>query len=163
MDLRVFQENDQPLANTFFTQCLPESGRVFEPAGRHASLTRLAETFSEGRCWCLFERGELVGTVAVHPLTLTDKKTGSACSRSCELKILYLRQTFHGKGYGSLLLTTALSYARDCGYHSMYLDTIRSGSGAEVLYRKYGFREIPRYNNNPRADLFMVKDLAVPS
>ena len=164
MDLRIFQENDQLQANIFFEQCLPESGRVFDPSGRHASLTRLSETFSEGRCWCLFDGVELVGTAAVRPLILLNKKSDSApCATDCELKILYLRQAYHGKGYGSLLLSTALSYALDCGYRSMYLDTIRSGSGAIALYRKYGFLEIPRYNNNPHADLFMAKDLSILS
>lgn len=39
------------------------------------------------------------------------------------------------------------------------LDTIRNSGPALHLFEKHGFVEIPRYNENPDADLFMELDL----
>ena len=131
----------------FLRQCLPESGRVLDINGRHQfyrNIENCLEAF-----WCLFDGDEVIGTVGVKKL---DEK-------SCELKSLYLYERYHGKGYGRNLITKALEFAKESGYEEMYLDSLSTSKKALALYRKVGFLETERYNQNERSDVFMVKIL----
>lgn len=53
----------------------------------------------------------------------------------------------------------AINMARTLGYKRVYLDTISTSKDALNLYRKAGFVETDRYNDNNHADAFMVMDL----
>lgn len=136
----------------FLQECLPESGRTLELDGRHRIYKNADEYFDN--FWCLFDREELIGTVAVKDLG------GENVARpSCELKSLYLLERYHGKGLGRLLLDTAISSARQKGYGRMYLDTLSTSRRAVILYEKAGFVRTERYNDNYTADVFMVQEL----
>jgi carbonic anhydrase len=70
----------------------------------------------------------------------------------CEMKRLYLRPQFRGKGLGRALADRVVSEARQIGYQRMRLDTVEPVmKDAVVMYRKIGFREIPPYRANPIA------------
>ena len=47
--------------------------------------------------------------------------------------------------------------ARDMGLRTLRLDTNRALTEAHALYRKEGFREIARFNDNPYADHWFEK------
>jgi putative acetyltransferase len=69
---------------------------------------------------------------------------------TCEMKRLYLRPTFRGKGIGRTLAEFIIGEGRNMGYKKMRLDTIQSNmQEAIALYRQLGFREIPAYRTNP--------------
>jgi GNAT superfamily N-acetyltransferase len=70
---------------------------------------------------------------------------------ACEMKRLYAREAFRGRGYGTLLAGEAIAWARSAGYKRMLLDTLPSMTAAQRLYTALGFREIPPYRFNPIA------------
>jgi ribosomal protein S18 acetylase RimI-like enzyme len=133
----------------FFYTCMPESGRVFEPDGRHFYVTEINKHFK--KCWCLINNGQVIGTAAVKELD----------TQNCELKMMYILKQFQGMGYGRKLLEVALIYAGKCGYKYIFLDTKSDSTRAVELYKKYGFTPTERYNNNLNADIFMKKELNV--
>jgi putative acetyltransferase len=96
----------------------------------------------EGRLLLAEYEGQPAGCVALHKLD----------DAICEMKRLYLRSQFRGKGLGRLLADRIIAEARQIGYRRMRLDTIAPVmKDAVAMYRKIGFREIAAYRSNPIA------------
>jgi len=93
--------------------------------------------------------GEVVGTAAVR---LLEPGLG-------ELKRMWLQPSRQGRGLGRRLMDACLAEARGLGCRSLRLDTQAKMEAAVHLYRAYGFSEIPRYNDNRRADIWMERAL----
>ena len=84
--------------------------------------------------------GEVAGCIALHKLE----------ADICEMKRLYVRPQFRGKGLGRILIDRVIAEARQMGYQRMRLDTVEPVMrDAVAMYRKIGFGEIPPYCNNP--------------
>ena len=69
--------------------------------------------------------------------------------RRCEMKRLYVRQKFRGKGIGNALCREIILKGRQLGYKEMFLDTLSTMLGAQTLYRAHGFKETLPYYHNP--------------
>lgn len=70
-------------------------------------------------------------------------------ARRCEMKRLYVRPEFRGKGLGKALCSRIILKGRQLGYREMLLDTLSTMTGAQALYRSHGFRETVPYYHNP--------------
>jgi putative acetyltransferase len=69
--------------------------------------------------------------------------------RRCEMKRLYVRERFRGKGVGKALCRRIIATGRQLGYKEMLLDTLSTMTGAQALYRALGFKKTEPYYNNP--------------
>jgi putative acetyltransferase len=93
-----------------------------------------------GRLLLAESEGQLAACVALHKLD----------EHICEMKRLYLRPQFRGKGLGRILADRVIAEARQIGYERMRLDTVEPVmKDAVAMYRKIGFKEIAPYRANP--------------
>lgn len=125
----------------------------------------------EGRLLLAEYEGKVAGCGALHRVQSTESrmasdepgKTADSASgkRIGEMKRLYLRPEFRGKGLGRALAERILQEARDIGYVKLRLDTVEPVmKDAVAMYRRMGFREIEPYRENPMAGtLYMELDL----
>ena len=68
---------------------------------------------------------------------------------ACEMKRLYVREAFQGRGCGLFLAERAIAWAREAGYERMLLDTLPAMTSAQRMYERLGFREVEPYRFNP--------------
>ena len=104
-----------------------------------------------GRLLLAEYRGQLAGCVALHQLA----------PGVCEMKRLYLRPQFRGKGLGRVLAETVIAAARSTSCRKMRLDTVEPVMpNAVAMYRRLGFKEIEPYCANPmEGALYMELEL----
>ena len=85
---------------------------------------------------------ELAGSVALRKLN----------DNGCEMKRLYIRPAFRGKGIGIALAKAIVEEARKRRYAFMRLDTLPAMKEAISIYRSLNFEEIGPYVDDPVPD-----------
>ncbi len=104
-----------------------------------------------GRLWLARSAAGNAGCVAIRALD----------ADAAEMKRLYVRPEYRGTGLGRRLARLAVDTARDLGYRTIKLDTLRTMTSAQRLYGSLGFADAPRYNDNPLADVrFLALELS---
>jgi GNAT superfamily N-acetyltransferase len=140
-----FQNFDQELAD------LP--GDYAPPGGR----LLLAEFDSQlAGCVALHKLDSAICDSAICDSAICDS---AICdSAICEMKRLYLRPQFRGKGLGRLLAEKIITEARQIGYERMRLDTVEPVmKDAVAMYRRFGFKEIAPYRPNPNPGVLYLE------
>ena len=96
------------------------------------------------------KENEIIGCAGIRKINL----------ETAELKRMYIKPIFHGKGWGKELLERSLYLAKELGYSKIRLDTLPFMKAAQTLYRQQGFYEVTPYYSNPvNGVLYMEKIL----
>jgi len=85
------------------------------------------------------ESGRFVGCAALRPLE----------GKICEMKRLYVKPDYRGRGIGRMLACSIIDRAREIGYAKMRLDTIATMQEARTLYYSLEFQNIKAYRYSP--------------
>jgi len=101
--------------------------------------------------WIVRDGAKVAGCIALRALPEIDG--------ACELKRMYVRPEFRGRGIANALLEAVHAHARDAGFHWIYLDTKDGLDVAISFYERRGYERCPRYNDNPEATIFMRRRL----
>jgi ribosomal protein S18 acetylase RimI-like enzyme len=102
----------------------------------------------KGRLYLAEEQGIIAGCIALRPM---DEEG------ICEMKRLYVKEEFRGKGIGRQLAGKIISDAREIGYTVMRLDTLQRMESARKLYTALGFTIIPPYYHNPMEEVVYME------
>ena len=89
----------------------------------------------QGELWLARSGREIVGVVGMKPAS---SGTGDS---ACEMKRLYVRDSWRGHGIGRMMAETSIRWARQAGYESVCLETLGRLHEARSLYRSLGFVE----------------------
>jgi putative acetyltransferase len=93
-----------------------------------------------GRLLLATQGEQAAGCVALHKLD----------AEHCEMKRLYVRPRFRGRGLGLYLAERIIADADQIGYKYLRLDTVEPVMRTAVaMYRRLGFVEIVPYRPNP--------------
>jgi GNAT superfamily N-acetyltransferase len=76
-----------------------------------------------------------------------------------EVKSMYVSPAHRGLGLGRRILEELHRVARGAGCRAARLDTNEYLGEAVALYRAAGYREVPDYNGNRKADLWFEREL----
>lgn len=95
-----------------------------------------------GEIFIARDGGAVAGIVAIRPV-------GDDGDGRCEMKRLYVRDAWKGRGLGRRLAETVVRFGADAGYRIMVLDTLPQLETAKGLYLRMGFAETAPYYENP--------------
>ena len=152
-EIKIYGVEMQRDIEQFYEKCFTDLGWIYEPnGGRHSDIINIPDSYMSNGCmWCMYENNQLIGTVAVRTIDIENK--------IAEMKRLYVLKEHQGKGYGNILFETALNYAKERRFNKICADTRNDRNASRHLMRKYGFNEVPRYNDNQFAELFFELNL----
>ncbi|WP_319380544.1 GNAT family N-acetyltransferase [Thiomicrorhabdus sp.] len=74
-----------------------------------------------------------------------------------EMKRMHVLSDYQGKGVARALTEAFLQQARQMGYRSIRLDSIRALERALQLYKSFGFNEIEPYRFNPHPEAVFME------
>lgn len=133
-----------PLVRSLFLEYAASLGFDLCFQGFERELAELPGGYAPptGRLLLVREDAELAGCIGL-------RKIGPDADRICEMKRLYVRPAYRGRGLGRLLVAELLKSAREIGYDRMVLDTLESMSAAVTLYQSVGFKECRPYSYHP--------------
>ena len=167
INIRPFQKSDSDKVIEFISDIIVNEFKFkLEFDTLDSDIVAIDESYnkSNGSCFWVAEtvvnngysnthqqKQKILGTTAVRNLKQFES--------TCELKRMYVLRDYRELGLGQKLLDIAIDFAKGVGYSRIVLDSSKALHAARALYLKNGFVDIPRYNDNYRADVFMERRL----
>jgi putative acetyltransferase len=158
ISIRTIEEKDNPALARLIRLTLKEFG-ADRPGTVYfdAATDFLYQSFQQSRsAYFIAEYDhELVGGGGIFPSPGLPEDT-------CELVKMYLFPQVRGMGLGSLLIRKCMDFAKEAGFHNIYLETMPELKQALKTYEKFGFRYIDKPMGNTGhfgCDLWMVKEM----
>lgn len=166
INIRPFQKSDSDKVIEFISDIIVNEFKFkLEFDTLDSDIFAIDESYnkSNGSCFWVAEtvvnedysnaqqKQKILGTTAVRNLKQFES--------TCELKRMYVLRDFRRSGMGQKLLDIAIDFAKSVGYSRIILDSSKALHTARALYLKNGFVDIPKYNDNYRADVFMERTL----
>ncbi|OGO77093.1 MAG: GNAT family N-acetyltransferase [Clostridiales bacterium GWB2_37_7] len=96
-------------------------------------------TYPDGALMLALVDGKPAGCIALRRLS----------EETCEMKRLFVRESFQGLGIGKELVRLIIEEGRKLGYPYIRLDTLPSMKKAQDMYVLFGFYDIEPYVYNP--------------
>ncbi|GAA5166166.1 GNAT family N-acetyltransferase [Viridibacterium curvum] len=138
-----------------FLQIMQESrGYKFDRSKLPPDIANVKTAYKDcgGDLWVVKNDDAIVGSIALRAL---DPDAGIG-----EIKRYFVLPSYQRRGIGGDLMHHAINVARESGLRRVRLDTMKKSEAALIVFRKFGFYEIPKYNNNNVAEIFMEKLLS---
>lgn len=137
----AYKSEEIEIVRTLFREYAASAGDGFCFKGFEKELAALPGEYRPpgGRLYLALVEEEPAGCVAL-------RKIGEGIG---ELKRLYVRPLFRGKGIGRKLVLQLVKDGRDLGYAKMRLDTMPYMKRARELYLAMGFKPIDCYRADP--------------
>jgi len=133
---------------SFFRSAFAEAGFQFDLTTKDQDLNSIPDIYQKtgGNFWIMQGQSEsqIVGAIGLRRLD----------ANTMELKRFFVLRKLHGNRIGAKLLSRALDYARLANCKFVRLDTTSKSQAAIHLFKKVGFEEIGRYNDDPYAEHF---------
>ena len=166
INIRPFQKSDSDKVIEFISDIIVNEFKFkLELDTLDSDIPAIDESYNKSNRGCFWvaetvvnddysntqQKQKILGTTAVRNLKQFES--------TCELKRMYVLRDFRRLGLGQKLLDIAIDFAKSIGYSRIVLDSSKALHPARALYLKNGFVDIPRYNDNYRADVFMERRL----
>ena len=156
--IRKIQPSDNPFLSKIVKDTLAEFGANHPGTVYYDPTTdALFELFQkEGAVYYVAELdGKIVGGGGIYP-------TDGLPADTCELVKMYLLPMARGTGLGKSLIEKSIDFAKDYGYHKIYLESMPELKQALKVYAKFGFEYLkgPMGNSgHTGCSLWMLKEL----
>ncbi|MBM4029701.1 MAG: GNAT family N-acetyltransferase [Planctomycetes bacterium] len=150
--LRPATNADRQQITTLVYTVLGEYGLTPDPQYTDADLKDIEQSYRQrGGVFYVLETedGAIIGSYGLYPMQ----------PGMCELRKMYLRRDYRGRGYGRQMLEEALAQARQLGLGRITLETASVLKEAIRLYESYGFRPYRPDHLSRRCDQAYVLDL----
>jgi putative acetyltransferase len=129
LEIRSYRRADRDDFARLVSEVLGEYGFTVDPV-LEADLDDPQQAY--GAVWVATDEGEVVGSVAIR---LLDN------GQTAELKRMYLKTAYRGRGLGRALLRHAIEWAESESCESIVLDTSTTMTTAQRLYEAAGFAQ----------------------
>jgi putative acetyltransferase len=150
--LRPATNADCESVRSLVFEVLAEYGLRPDPGSTDADLADIEQSyFTRGGAFYVLE-SPTASIIGAYGLYRMDERT-------CELRKMYLRREFRGRGLGERLLEDALAHARRLGFEKVILETASVLKEAITLYQSYGFAPHHSDHLSARCDQAYVLDL----
>lgn len=158
MNIRLIAPSDNVSMAAILRRSLEEFGlNIPGTAYFDKSTDRLFESFQRDKSayFVAEENGEILAGAGIYP-------TEGLPEDTVELVKMYVSSAHRGKGVGKMLLLQCIEFAKSCGYHNIYLETMPELSAAVSAYIKLGFTSLNQPLGNTghfSCTIWMLKEL----